>query len=168
MTEAKRGPGRPAKLAPSPADAPVAHEVASVVTGDPETQNAPAPASDVADVQAMMTAERAKIEAALRREFEAKQADARVEAKMEAERLVKAAAQAEAEQRAHEAEQLRLARATRDMVEVRVLPKGDGQVYTGDVDEITNAATTYRRGDKFWVFRSIAQDQEDAGRVEIL
>jgi len=155
MTEAKRGPGRPAKLAPSPADAHDAHEAAAA-------------ASDVADVQAMMTAERAKIEAALRKEFEAKQADARAETKLEAERLVKEAAKAEAEQRAYDAEQLRLARATRDMVEVRILPKGDGKVYTGDLDEITGKPTTYRRGDKFWVIKSIAQAQEDAGRVEIL
>jgi hypothetical protein len=131
-------------------------------------QDAPTAAPDVAAVQAMMATERAKIEAAVRREFEAKQAGVREEAKLEAERLVKEAAKAEAEQRAHDAEQLRLARATKDMVEVRILPRGDGQVYTGDLDEITAQPTTYRRGERFWVSRAIAQAQEDAGRVEIL
>lgn len=185
MTNTKRGPGRPPKsvvetvahvdepdaaiegadLSANPADDP--EDVAPVRMADPATQNAPA-AADVAGIKALMEVERAKIMAQARKEIEEAQAKAKEEAKAEAAKLVEEAMKAEAEDRAREDEQIRLARAAQDLVEVRVLPRGADVIFTGFLDDLTAKPLTYRRGDTFWVARSIANAQQVAGRVEIL
>lgn len=53
-------------------------------------------------------------------------------------------------------------------VKVRVLPKGDGKVSTGEYDQQTNSFPYHKRGDTLVLHESIARTQEDNGYVEIL
>lgn len=54
-------------------------------------------------------------------------------------------------------------------VMVRVLPMGDGKIFTGDMvpNSLTDRFPTYKRGDVFPLDEAVAQAQEAAGRVEI-
>jgi hypothetical protein len=54
-------------------------------------------------------------------------------------------------------------------VMVRVLPQGDGKIFTGQMtpNSLTDRFPTYKRGDVFPLHAAVAQAQEDAGRVEI-
>lgn len=52
------------------------------------------------------------------------------------------------------------------MVEVRVLPKGDGLISTGEHDP-AGGDIVYERGETFMCELSIAQEHEERGRVEI-
>lgn len=144
-TEAKRGPGRPPKAEPAASTAPASPDVAAI-----------------------LATEREKIMAQARAEVEAAHAEAAKKTKAEAEKLVKEALEAESKQRADDAEVLRLARASKDLVECRVLPMGDGRIHTGELSEVDSKPLKFARGDKFWIARSIAVAQEAAGRVEIL
>lgn len=174
-TEAKRGPGRPPKTMPevegvSVGVVPPSTSDASGIYAAPTTSdNSQRPAAPVAsDVAAILASEREKIMAQARREVEAAHAEAAAKTKVEAEKLVKEALAAEAKQRADDAEILRMARASKDLVECRVLPMGDGRIHTGELSEVDSKPLKFSRGDKFWVARSIAVAQEAAGRVEIL
>lgn len=56
-----------------------------------------------------------------------------------------------------------------NLVSYRVLPKGDGQIHTGEHDSVENVFKTFPKGHQVDnVQRSIAQELEDRGLVEIL
>lgn len=55
-----------------------------------------------------------------------------------------------------------------NVVKVRILPRGDGKVYTGDYDQITNSFPKHKKGDVIDLHPAIAEEQEEAGHVEIL
>jgi hypothetical protein len=56
-------------------------------------------------------------------------------------------------------------------VDVRVLPQGDGRIFTGasepDAAEATQRFSTYRRGETFAIERDVALELEGRGLVEI-
>jgi len=53
-------------------------------------------------------------------------------------------------------------------VEVRVLPQGDGKVFTGDYDSLAHEFTKYKKGDVFSIAEDIARALEARGFAEIL
>ena len=55
-------------------------------------------------------------------------------------------------------------------VRARVLPLGDGKIYTGDLNQFSpdDRFPTHKRGDVLEIPLDIATAQEQAGRVEIL
>jgi len=56
----------------------------------------------------------------------------------------------------------------KDTVKVRVLPKGDGKIATGEYDKATNSFTYHKRGDQLELHPTIAEAQENNGHVEIV
>lgn len=53
-------------------------------------------------------------------------------------------------------------------VKVRVLPRGDGRIATGQFDTAANAFSFHKKGDHLFLDLALAKVQEDAGLVEIV
>jgi DNA repair exonuclease SbcCD ATPase subunit len=155
------------KNAPAPKPDEQAQDVNNAPAADPVAD--PAVQAEIARqvAEAKAEAERAALEAAQAEieaaKREAEEAKAALAAKEDADRvaLEEAAAQAEA----HRARALGAG-----MVKCRVLPKGHGEIHTGETEIVDGReqAKTFGRGDTFWIARSIGLAQEDAGRVEIV
>lgn len=68
-------------------------------------------------------------------------------------------------------ERARLGAPEGETVSVRVLPQGDGRIYTGEADDTAPEANlrfpTYGRGEVFATSPDIAQALEERGLVEI-
>ena len=53
-------------------------------------------------------------------------------------------------------------------VEIRVLPQGDGKIFTGEYDSLAHEFTKHKKGDVFEIAEDIARALEARGFAEIL